>query len=178
MRAVREALTTPFGALTVVAVGDTVLGSGFGDPAVLAQRLEGLAIEDGRISPTISAAVPAYLAGDLAALDAIDVRQAGGPFGQAAWRVMRSIPPGQTWSYARLAAEAGQPQAARAAGSACARNLVAPFVPCHRVVRSDGSLGGYAYGLHIKRALLAHESGARWQEMELHPVPPQTGRAG
>ncbi len=82
---------------------------------------------------------------------------------------MRSIPPGQTWSYARLAAEAGRPTAVRAAGSACARNLVAPFVPCHRVVRSDGSLGGYAYGLDIKRALLAHESGLRWQEMVSPP---------
>jgi methylated-DNA-[protein]-cysteine S-methyltransferase len=162
--AVRETLRTPFGVLTVVAVGDTVLGSCFGDPAVLAQRLAGLAIEAGPISPTISAAVAAYLAGDVGALDAVAVRQPGGLFRQEAWRVMRSIPPGQTWSYARLAAEAGQPLAARAAGSACARNLVAPFVPCHRVVRSDGSLGGYAYGLDIKRALLAHESGLRWQE--------------
>jgi len=70
---------------------------------------------------------------------------------------MRQIPPGQTWSYAELAAKAGRPDASRAAGSACARNLVAPFVPCHRVVRSDGTLGGYYYGLPVKEWLLAHE---------------------
>jgi methylated-DNA-[protein]-cysteine S-methyltransferase len=72
---------------------------------------------------------------------------------------MRQIPPGETWSYAELAAKAGRPQAVRAAGQACARNLVAPFVPCHRVVRSGGSLGGYYYGLAVKRWLLDHERG-------------------
>jgi len=176
--AARETLPTPFGELTVVASGETVLASCFGDPGWLGGRLDGLTVQDGRIASTISAAVAAYVAGDVGALDAVDVRQAGGPFRQAAWQAMRAIPPGQTWSYARLAAEAGQPSAVRAAGSACARNLVAPFVPCHRVVRSDGSLGGYAYGLDVKRALLAHESGVRWQEMKVHPLRPQTGGVG
>ena len=176
--AARETLPTPFGALTVIASGDTVLASCFGDPGWLAERLDGIAVADGRISPTVSAAVEAYVAGAVGALDEVDVRQPGGPFRQAAWRAMRAIPPGRTWSYARLAAEAGQPSAVRAAGSACARNLVAPFVPCHRVVRSDGSLGGYAYGLDVKRALLAHESGVRWQEMKVHPLRPQTGGVG
>jgi methylated-DNA-[protein]-cysteine S-methyltransferase len=178
MNAIRETLPTPFGALTVVAAGDTVLGSCFGDPSWLAGRLDGVAVDDGRISPSISAAVAAYLAGEVGSLDAVAVRQPGGPFRQAAWRAMRAIPPGQTWSYARLAAVAGRPAAVRAAGSACARNLVAPFVPCHRVVRSDGSLGGYAYGLDVKRALLAHESGLRWQGVEFELLPPQTGRVG
>lgn len=102
-------------------------------------------------------ALARYWAGDLAALDEVPVAQPGGPFRQAAWAAMRSIPPGTTVTYSRLAAMAGRPTAVRAAGSACARNLVAPFVPCHRVVRADGSLGGYAYGLDVKRALLAHE---------------------
>ena len=53
--------------------------------------------------------------------------------------------------------------AVRAVGNACARNLVAPFVPCHRVLRTDGTLGGYYYGLDVKRALLAHESAAAGQ---------------
>ena len=57
-------------------------------------------------------------------------------------------------------AAAGSASAVRAAGQACARNKVAPFVPCHRILRSDGTLGGYAYGLPVKAALLAHE-GAR-----------------
>jgi methylated-DNA-[protein]-cysteine S-methyltransferase len=105
----------------------------------------------------VSEAIDAYVAGDGGALDRVPVQQPGGEFYQAAWQAMRQIPPGETWSYAELAAKVGRPSAIRAAGSACARNNVAPFVPCHRVLRSDGSLGGYAYGLPAKRALLAHE---------------------
>jgi len=74
---------------------------------------------------------------------------------------MREIPAGQTWSYRDVAAKAGKPDAVRAAGTACGRNRVAPFVPCHRVVRSDGSLGGYGFGLDVKRWLLGHEAGER-----------------
>ena len=70
---------------------------------------------------------------------------------------MRQIPAGETWSYSELATRAGRPAAIRAAGQGCALNRVAPFVPCHRVLRSDGSLGGYAYGLATKRALLDFE---------------------
>jgi methylated-DNA-[protein]-cysteine S-methyltransferase len=105
----------------------------------------------------IADAVAAYSAGDLAALDAVTVEQDGGPFFQQVWRAMREIPAGTTISYAELAARAGNSGAVRAAGSACARNLLAPFLPCHRVLRSDGALGGYAYGLKVKDALLAHE---------------------
>ena len=105
----------------------------------------------------VADAVARYLAGELTALDAVEVSQPGGPFRQAAWAAMRAIPPGETVSYSELAEMTGRPTAVRAAGSACARNLVAPFVPCHRVVRSDGTLGGYAYGLEVKRALLEHE---------------------
>ena len=60
-------------------------------------------------------------------------------------------------SYADLAARAGSPAAVRAAGSACARNLIAPIIPCHRVVKSGGALGNYAYGLSFKEELLRHE---------------------
>jgi O-6-methylguanine DNA methyltransferase len=71
------------------------------------------------------------------------------------WKGLREIPAGRTVSYGELAATIGT--AARALGSACGANLVAPVVPCHRVVRSDGSLGGYEYGLPIKQWLLQHE---------------------
>jgi methylated-DNA-[protein]-cysteine S-methyltransferase len=73
---------------------------------------------------------------------------------------MREIEPGTTITYAELAARAGSPLAARAAGSACAINLIAPIVPCHRVLRGGGALGGYAYGLSRKEWLLAHERSA------------------
>jgi len=76
---------------------------------------------------------------------------------QDAWIASRTVSAGTTTSYTGLAALAGRPNAVRAAGSACAKNLVAPFVPCHRILRTDGSLGGYYYGLPVKAALLAHE---------------------
>ena len=105
-------------------------------------------------------ACDAYRAGDLGALDVVLVRQPGGPFIAKARDELRTIPAGEVDTYAGLAARAGRPAAVRAAGQACATNRVAPFVPCHRIVRTDGSLGGYAYGLDVKSALLQHE-GAR-----------------
>ena len=81
----------------------------------------------------------------------------GTAFQEAIWRELRKIPPGETRSYAQLAAAAGKPNAVRAAGSANGANNVAVLIPCHRVIRTDGSLGGYAYGLEIKRKLLESE---------------------
>lgn len=85
----------------------------------------------------------------------LDVK--GTAFQEACWKALREIPPGETRSYADIAAAAGNPRAVRAAGSANARNNVAVLIPCHRVIRSDGDLGGYAYGLDIKRELLRRE---------------------
>lgn len=85
----------------------------------------------------------------------VDVR--GTAFQEAVWRALRAIPPGETRTYAELAAAAGNPRAVRAAGTACGANHLAVVVPCHRAKRTDGSLGGYAYGLDRKRALLGRE---------------------
>ena len=87
----------------------------------------------------------------------LDVK--GTAFQEACWKALREIPPGETRSYAEIAAAAGNPGAVRAAGSANARNNVAVLIPCHRVIRTGGDLGGYAYGLDIKRELLAREAG-------------------
>jgi len=81
-------------------------------------------------------------------------------FRRRVWEALRRIPAGETRSYAQIAAAVGAPGAARAVGSACAVNPVAVVVPCHRVVGSDGSLHGYAYGLARKRQLLDAEAGA------------------
>jgi AraC family transcriptional regulator of adaptative response/methylated-DNA-[protein]-cysteine methyltransferase len=88
----------------------------------------------------------------------LDVR--GTAFQEAVWRELARVPAGETVSYAALAARAGKPGAARAAGSACGANKVALLIPCHRAQRGDGSLGGYAWGLDRKRALLAREKRA------------------
>lgn len=85
----------------------------------------------------------------------IDVR--GTAFQEAVWRQLRTIPPGETRTYAQIAAAIGHPGAVRAAGSANGANHVSVLIPCHRVIRTDGSLGGYAWGLAIKRELLARE---------------------
>lgn len=151
---------SPTGDLAVLVHDDVLVAAGFGTPEEQHARL--------RTPPPLrrvndlgpfSAALSAYFDGDLDAMNDLPVQQPGGPFRQAAWKVMREIPAGTTITYAELAARAGSPQAARAAGSACALNLIAPVVPCHRVVRGGGALGGYAYGLSRKQWLLAHERG-------------------
>lgn len=85
----------------------------------------------------------------------LDVR--GTAFQEAVWRELRAIPPGETRSYAELAAAAGKPAAVRAVGTACGANHVAVLIPCHRITKSDGTLGGYAYGPDRKATLLARE---------------------
>ena len=109
-----------------------------------------------------------YSEGDLEALDGIELDLDGAPpFFRAAWSACRSIPPGETRTYRWLAAEAGNPLALRAAGQAMARNRFSLIIPCHRVISSDGGLGGYGGGgLGVKARLLqteleqAAESGA------------------
>jgi methylated-DNA-[protein]-cysteine S-methyltransferase len=94
------------------------------------------------------------------ALDGLPVHQPATALRQRLWAQLRAVRPGTTISYTVLAARAGIPGAARAAGAACAANLVAPVVPCHRALRSDGRLGGYYYGLARKEWLLRHEAAA------------------
>jgi AraC family transcriptional regulator of adaptative response/methylated-DNA-[protein]-cysteine methyltransferase len=81
----------------------------------------------------------------------------GTAFQQAVWNELKRIPAGETRTYTDIAAAVGRPNAVRAAGSANGANNVAVLIPCHRVIRSDGSLGGYAYGLERKQALLDKE---------------------
>jgi methylated-DNA-[protein]-cysteine S-methyltransferase len=160
-------LPTPAGPLAVVVAPEdgTVRAAGFSGLADQLGRLDAATTARGtttrwsgvQAAEDVAAAVAAYADGDVCALDGVRVAQPGGPFLQRAWAALREVPAGRTVSYRELAAAAGSPAAVRAAGSACARNLVAPFVPCHRVVRSDGSLGGYYYGLSVKETLLAHE---------------------
>jgi len=85
----------------------------------------------------------------------------GTAFQEAVWRELQRIPAGETRSYAQIAAAVGRPAAVRAAGSANGANNVAVLIPCHRVIRTDGSPGGYAYGLERKARLLAREAGGR-----------------
>jgi len=105
----------------------------------------------------VSAVVNDWIAGDVDAFNALKVRQPGGEFTQAVWKSLRKVRGGTVISYADLAAKAGRPLAVRAAGSAMATNLIAPIVPCHRVVKTGGALGGYGFGIDLKAKLLQHE---------------------
>jgi methylated-DNA-[protein]-cysteine S-methyltransferase len=151
---------TPLGPFTTIVAADgAVLASGWTAapeelrtlvhpvlrPAQLRTRRELGAVTD---------AVTAYHRGDTAAIDAVPVRQRSGEFLQHAWEVLRTVPAGQPITYTAFAARSGRPAATRAAASACARNAAALFVPCHRIVRTDGTLGGFRWGLDIKRRLL------------------------
>jgi len=98
-----------------------------------------------------------WIDGELNAFDVLTVKQPGGPFMQDCWKALRKVRGGKVVSYAQLAQKAGRPQAIRAAGTACSSNLIAPIIPCHRVVRTGGELGNYGFGLDLKRSLLIHE---------------------
>jgi len=168
---VRGIFPTPAGRLAVIAEGETVLCTSFrGMDDALAQFAalpSAPAPRSIRSAPMdrIASVLSRYAAGELGALDEVQVRQPGGPFQQRAWAAMRRIRPGTTDTYAGLAARAGSPRASRAAGTACSSNMVAPFVPCHRVVAANG-LGAYGYGVGMKVALLRHEG-----LPDLMPVP-------
>ncbi len=86
----------------------------------------------------------------------LDVR--GTAFQQRVWRALREIPAGSTASYTEIAERIGAPKSVRAVGQACASNAIAVAIPCHRVVRNDGALSGYRWGVERKRALLEREA--------------------
>ncbi|HET9517975.1 MAG TPA: methylated-DNA--[protein]-cysteine S-methyltransferase [Actinoplanes sp.] len=157
-------LDTPVGAFTVVvSEAGAVRAAGFtADAGALLQLVHPSlreAVRESADAGAVGAAVRSYLDGDPLALDAVVVEQhSGGAFMAHAWKVMRTIKAGGPVTYTGFAALAGRPAAVRAAAAACARNPVALFTPCHRVLRTDGSLGGYRWGLPVKRWLLDHEA--------------------
>lgn len=88
----------------------------------------------------------------------VDLDIGGSAFQQKVWQALCGIPPGKTRSYGDVARDIGVPEAVRAVAGACAANVLAIAIPCHRVVRSDGSISGYRWGVERKRALLADEA--------------------
>ncbi|HEY0011990.1 MAG TPA: bifunctional DNA-binding transcriptional regulator/O6-methylguanine-DNA methyltransferase Ada [Allosphingosinicella sp.] len=151
---------TRFGRMLVAATGKGICRLSFGeDEAALRSRFPSADIVAG------GEAMADLLARTVAAVEAperphdlpLDVR--GTAFQEAVWRELSRVPAGECLSYAALAARAGKPGAARAAGSACGANQVAVLIPCHRARRGDGSAGGYAWGLEVKAALIEAENG-------------------
>jgi len=127
------------------------------DEAALRARFPHARIEPGDAAFAALVARVVALVDDPARPADLPVDVAGTAFQQAVWAALRAIPPGETRTYSDIAAAVGRPAAVRAAGTACGDNDLAVLVPCHRVLRRDGSLGGYAYGLERKKALLERE---------------------
>lgn len=155
---------TSDGPFSIIARDGAVLSSGWAaDPALLTAQihphLRPATLKSTESLGSISEAVDAFYAGDPGPAMQVPVLQKSGPFRSHAWDILRTVKPGQPVTYTEYAALAGNARAVRAAASACAFNAVALFVPCHRVVRTDGSLGGFRWGLAVKKSLLARESG-------------------
>jgi methylated-DNA-[protein]-cysteine S-methyltransferase len=116
----------------------------------------GSAVREGR-EPRVRAALEAYFAGDLRAIDRVPVETRGTPFQREVWAALRRIPAGDTMSYGALAARIDRRSAVRAVGRANGANPIGVVVPCHRVIGADTSLTGYGGGIDRKRWLLRHE---------------------
>lgn len=165
--------TSPLGPLLAAATGKGICFVALGKPEpalVRALREEFPAADIERSNGAMASALEAILAhlkGEEPAIDLpLDIRATA--FQRRVWEALRTIPAGETWSYAALAAHIGSPGAQRAVGRACATNPVALVVPCHRAVRSDGGLGGYRWGLGIKQRLLAGEAGGEAEGRLIH----------
>ena len=151
-------VATTLGPMLVAATGKGVCRLSFAEgPEELARRFPNATLAEGgeRFAALLADVIAAIESPGLGAHIPLDVQ--GTAFQEACWKALRAIPAGETRTYAQIAAATGNPRAVRAAGSANARNHVAVLIPCHRVVRTGGDIGGYAYGLDIKRELLKRE---------------------
>ncbi|WP_413459740.1 bifunctional DNA-binding transcriptional regulator/O6-methylguanine-DNA methyltransferase Ada [Herbaspirillum huttiense] len=151
------------GALLVAATGQGICAVTLGqEPELLVQQLQDrfphadLAPGDAAFEQTLAQVLAALEDPRQGAALPLDVR--GTAFQQRVWQALRAVPPGVTLTYAELAARIGQPKAVRAVANACARNEIAVLIPCHRIVRLDGSPSGYRWGIARKTALLAREA--------------------
>jgi methylated-DNA-[protein]-cysteine S-methyltransferase len=160
-------IDTPLGAFLLVTDDEGVLqAADFADCEIRLRRLldrrlghSGYQLASGRVPSAIKAALEAYFAGDLAAIDRIPLTARGTAFQNAVWTALRAIAPGHPLTYSQLADQMGRPRSARAVGHANGANPFSIIVPCHRLVGVDGALTGYAGGIDRKRWLLDHEAG-------------------
>lgn len=120
----------------------------------------GYRLREARAPASIRQRVEAYFAGQLDAIDEIEVKTGGTAFQQRVWRALRDIAAGRTETYGRLAARIGAIKAVRAVGAANGANPVGVILPCHRVIGANGDLTGYGGGIDRKRWLLRHEGAA------------------
>ncbi len=123
----------------------------------LEDRFGDAALERASAEAPIPRRLARYFAGDVGAIESIPVDPGGTPLQSTIWALLRTIPAGRTWTYGELAAKAGVPGAARAAGGVVGANPIAIVIPCHRIVGKSGALTGFGGGLARKQWLLEHE---------------------
>ena len=154
---------SPLGRLCVVASERGVVAVGWGEAAAVLGTAPQVRLErdDAGLEAWVAVLLE-HLEGGGAALE-LPLDLGATPFQWRVWRALRAIPRGETRTYGEVAAAIGAPGAARAVARACAANPVALVIPCHRVVRADGGLGGYRWGVARKRALLERER--RWARL-------------
>lgn len=162
MNLTRTDINSPLGPVAIVLSGQRLCALGFADKwqhlaHSLRRRFGEITIERTTTKPPAAERIEAYFNGDLTALDAIPVDTGGTPFQQRIWNQLRRIPLGKTVSYRDIAKRIGQPTATRAVGAANAANPISLVIPCHRVIRTDGTLCGYGGGIERKEWLLRHE---------------------
>lgn len=161
-----ERLPTPFGPVLVAADAEGRLRAVefWNDEAelrrLLARQFGKVTAEFGKVAAPIREAFARYFAGDRQALKAVPWISGGTEFQRQVWNALTTIPVGETWSYAQLAAAIGRPKAVRAVGLANGANPIPIVVPCHRVIGKGGALTGFGGGLDRKRWLLRHEGAA------------------
>jgi len=153
-----DTFSTPLGDFSVALnASGAVAATAFGGLRALRARLgQGRLELDRAKAEPVRREIDEYFAGRRRKFT-IKLAPAGTPFQQAIWQALRQIPYGRTVTYGEVAAAAGKPTASRAVGRANATNPICLLIPCHRVIGSDGSLTGYAFGEDVKWALLEHE---------------------
>ena len=158
MRQFYDTFSTPLGDFSVALAADnSVIATAFGGLDELRERFTpDEVIHDPKRAADVRREVTEYFSGKRRKFT-VSLGASGTMFQQQVWTELRRIPFGKTRSYGELAAELGKPDASRAVGRANATNPICLIVPCHRVIGSDGSLTGFAFGEEIKRKLLEHE---------------------
>jgi methylated-DNA-[protein]-cysteine S-methyltransferase len=153
---VQGLIDTPLGPLTALAGGEGLIGLWFDQQQHWPGALDAPVDDAQRWIAQARHELALYFAGRLREFE-VALSPQGTPFQEAVWRRLRAIRCGDTISYGRIAREIGSPQASRAVGAAVGRNPISVIVPCHRVIGENGTLTGYAGGLHRKQALLGIE---------------------
>jgi AraC family transcriptional regulator of adaptative response/methylated-DNA-[protein]-cysteine methyltransferase len=159
---------SPLGNMLIAATSKGICRLTFDDSVESLERLfpKATIVEDGGGMKALVEGALAAIERPLAMPD-LPLDVAGTAFQEAVWRELRKIPAGETRSYADIAAAIGHPKAVRAVGSANGDNHVCVLIPCHRVIRSDGSLGGYGGGLDRKKKLLASENASPQTSLDI-----------